>query len=83
VGAHIGQPPLHLANARTHHALIEFELRLPRAAHTNTALLAVKVSPAADQAGGEVLQLSQLHLQLTLMGARALSEDIEDQAGPR
>jgi hypothetical protein len=60
---------------------VGLELGFTRAAQADTALLAFKVGPAADQACGQVLQLGQFDLQLALVALRALREDVEDQAG--
>ncbi len=62
-------------------AAVRFQLGLPRAAQADPALLALQVGPAPHQAGGQVLELGQLHLQLAFKGARPLGKDIEDQAG--
>ncbi len=63
------------------HALVEFQLFLTRTAHADAPLLSIEVSPPAFQTRAEVLQLRQLYLQLTLVAARALREDVEDQPG--
>ena len=60
---------------------VRFKLRLAGTAQADTALLPFQVSPAADQARGQMLQLGQLDLQLALVALGALREDVEDQAG--
>lgn len=61
--------------------LVGLELRLAGAAQADPALLAFEVGPGADQPRRQVLQLRELHLQLAFVAARALREDVEDQAG--
>jgi hypothetical protein len=39
------------------------------------------MGPAADETRGGVFQFRQLHLQLAFVTARALREDVEDEAG--
>ncbi len=64
------------------HALVELDLRLAgTAAHAGAALLAFQVAPAAHEARGQVLQASELHLQLALVALGAGREDLEDQRG--
>ena len=60
---------------------VGLELRLAGTAQADTALLPLKVGPAADQARGQMLQLGQLDLQLALVALGALRKDVEDQAG--
>jgi hypothetical protein len=63
-------------------APVEFQLRLARAAGlAEPAALALEVRPAAHQARRHVLELSQLHLELALVGLRALREDFQDHLG--
>ncbi len=59
---------------------VGLELRLAGAAQADTAFLALEVGPAAHQARGEVLELRELDLHLALVRARALREDIQDEA---
>ena len=61
-------------------AAVGLELRLARAAQADAALLPLEVGPAADEARRQVLELRELDLQLALGAARALREDVEDQA---
>ncbi len=49
-------------------------------AQADAALLALQVGPAAYQAGGHVFQLSQLDLQLALMGTGTLGKNVENQS---
>ncbi len=65
----------------TDQAPVGFQLGFARAAQADTALLSLEVGPAADQAGGEVAQLGQFHLQFAFVGLGPLGEDIEDQRG--
>jgi hypothetical protein len=60
-------------------APIGFQLGFTRAAHADTALLALQVSPAPHQAAGQMLQLREFHLELALEAAGALREDVEDE----
>src|SRR5256886_12641741 len=61
-------------------APIGLELRLARAAQSDTALLALEVRPTAYQAAADVPQLRELDFELAFEAAGALREDIEDQA---
>jgi hypothetical protein len=61
-------------------ATIGFELRFARASQTDAALSALKVAPTSDQPRREMTQLRELDLKLTFEAARALREDIQDQA---
>src|SRR5271155_4373372 len=61
-------------------APIGFQLRFAGAAQADTALLPLQVSPASDQPRGEVRELRELHLQLTLEAPGALRKDIQNQA---
>ena len=56
------------------------QLRLAGTAQADAALLALQVRPAAHQAAGDVLQLRELDFELALEAARALREDVEDEA---
>jgi hypothetical protein len=69
-------------DALSDHALVHLKLGLTSTAHANTALLSVQVSPAALQAAAEMLQLRQFNLQFAFMGAGALGENVQNQAGP-
>ncbi len=55
---------------------VGFQLGFAGTAQADAALLALKVGPAAHQAGGQVRQLRQLHLQLALEAAGSLRKDI-------
>src|SRR5690606_711987 len=70
-----------LLDARPQQSAVGFQLGFTRATQTNTALLPLQVSPAADQTGTQVVQLGQLDLQLALMGPGTLGENIQDQTG--
>ena len=59
---------------------VGLELGFAGAAQADAAFLPLEVGPAPDQAGGHVLQLGELDLQLAFGAARALGEDVEDQA---
>ena len=67
------------AHALADEAAVGLELRLAGTAHADAALLALEVGPAAHQAGGDVLQLRELHFELAFEAARALRENIEDE----
>jgi len=60
---------------------VGLELCLAGTAQADTAFLAFQVGPAADEARGKVLELCELDLYLAFVAARALGEDVEDQAG--
>ena len=62
-------------------AAVGLELRFAGTAQADAAALALEVGPAAHQARGHVLELRELDLQLAFVAARALREDVEDQAG--
>jgi hypothetical protein len=71
-----------LLDAPSEHPAVHLELRLTRSAsHADTATLAFQVAPCPDQPRRLVLQACQLDLQLALMTAGALREDIEDNLG--
>ena len=74
-----------LAGARNrlaNHAPVQLNLGFTRApTHANATALALQVRPTPHQAGAEVLQARELDLQLTLMAARALREDFQNQQG--
>ncbi len=55
-------------------------MRFAGSAQTDAALLALQVRPASHQSRGQVLQLSQFHLQLSFVAAGALREDIQDKS---
>ena len=79
---HHVQALAHAFDGRADHAPVELNLGLSRAtAHALPTALSLKVAPAAHQARGKVLQPGQFHLQLTLVAARALREDVENQQG--
>src|SRR4029079_7617844 len=60
---------------------VGFQLRLAGTAVADAATaLAFEVGPAAHQARGDVLELRELDFELAFMAARALREDVEDQA---
>ena len=65
---------------RRDQAPVGFELGFTRPAQPDTALLPLEVGPAAHQARRYVLELGKLDLQLAFEGARALREDVQDQA---
>jgi hypothetical protein len=79
--AQLGQAGAQHLDALADQAAVGLELGFTGTAQADTALLAFKVGPAADQARGQVLQLGQFHLQLALVALGALGENVEDQAG--
>ena len=80
--AHLGQTGLEGIHAPGQEATVGFQLGFTGATQTNgTTGLAFQMGPAAHQARGHVLQLSQFNLQLALVRLRPLGKDIEDQAG--
>ena len=68
-------------DARSQKTAVGFELSFPRSSQTNPPFLTLKVRPAANQSCRHILKLSELYLQLTLVGTRTLSEDVENQTG--
>ncbi len=74
------QPLLGALDGVTDHAAVELDLGFAGAtAHANTTALALQVRPAPHQAGGEVLQPRQFHLQLAFVAAGALGENFKNQ----
>src|SRR5262249_16668070 len=67
------------ADASPDQPAIGLELCLARTTQPDAALLPLEVGPTAHQSRGQMLELRELHLQLTLEAARALREDVEDQ----
>jgi len=60
---------------------VGFQLGFTRAAQADAAFLPFQVCPAAHQAGGQVAQLRQFHLQLAFVRACPLRKNIQNQAG--
>jgi hypothetical protein len=78
----LGQAFLGALDRFANHAPVKFNLRFSRTATVaNTATLALKVRPAPDQSGAEVLQPGQFDLQFTLVAASALGKDLQNQHG--
>ena len=67
-------------HALANEAAVCFELRFAGTAHADAALLTLEVSPSAHEARGDVFQLRELHFELAFVAARALREDVEDEA---
>ena len=68
------------ADARADQATVELDLRLAgAAAHADAADLSLEVGPRPGQARQQVLEPSQLDLDPTLVRARALGENVQDQ----
>lgn len=69
-----------LLHAHADHAAVEFDLFLAGSAGlAEAAALALKVSPAAHESSGEVLELGELHLKTTFPGLGAGAEDVENE----
>jgi hypothetical protein len=69
-----------LANPVVEHAAVKFDLFLTRAAtQSDATLLSLKVRPTPHKPSGLVFHLGQFDLQLPLMTARSLPEDLKDQ----
>ena len=77
---HLVEAVVERLDAAADQAAVGLELRFTRTAQTDAALLALEVGPAAHQARRQVLELRELDLQLAFEAARALREDVEDQA---
>ena len=76
------QALLQHVDALLQQAAVGFELGFAGTAQADgTTALALQVGPAAHQARGHVLELRQFDLQLAFGAARALREDVQDQAG--
>src|SRR6202023_3892585 len=56
------------------------ELVPPRPPKADAALLPFEVSPAPNQAAGQMRELRQFDLQLSLKTSRSLGKDVENQA---
>ena len=78
---HFLQPGQNRLDTHPEQTPVGLQLGFAGPTQPDTALLSLEVSPAADQARAHVLQLRELHLQLALMGAGTLGEDVEDQPG--
>ena len=90
---HGGELRAHLADARGKHSLIEFQLRFAAAPLRGTADLApasttasatdaalpVQVGPTPHEARLGMGELRELHLQMALVGAGPIREDVQDQ----
>src|SRR5690606_11722049 len=73
------EPLLQEPDALAEQAAVRLELRLARPSEADAALLPLEVGPAADEPGGQMLELRQLDLQLTFEACGALGKDVEDQ----
>ena len=67
-------------NPAAHQAAVRLELGFAGPPEPDAAFLPLEVSPAAYQAGREVLVLRELDLKLALERRGALREDVEDEA---
>src|SRR5918912_222300 len=67
-------------SARSDQAAVDLDLGLAgAAADADAADLAFEVGPGAGQPRQQVLEPRQLHLDATLVGARPLGKDVQDQ----
>ena len=73
------KPMLEMADALANAPSIDFQLRLAGTAGADTAAEPRQMGPLARQARQQIFELRQLDLQLALVAARALGEDIENQ----
>jgi len=71
--------PPQIIDARTDKAAIRLQLGFPRPPQSDSAPDSGKVAPHPFEAGKEVLQLGQLHLELGLPGSGSCGEDVQDQ----
>ncbi|AIJ67313.1 hypothetical protein DM38_361 [Brucella suis] len=63
-------------------ASVSFDLGFTRAAkEAPTAALAFKVGPASDKASLLVVEMRQLHLKRAFLGARAFTENLQNEPG--
>ena len=67
------------AHSLAEQTTVRLELGFTGAAKTDTAFLTLEVSPPANETARQMTQLREFHLELALMAARALREDVEDQ----
>ncbi len=80
--AHLLQLLLQPHDAVADQPPVSLDLRLAGAAEeAEAAALALQMGPGAHQPAALVLQMREFDLQRALAGARALAENIEDQAG--
>ena len=70
-----------LPNARTDQSSVRFQLCLTRTSKADATFLALKVSPAANQSGRQMMKLGEFYLEFALEAPRSLGENIENQAG--
>ena len=75
------QAAAQLRHALTDAAAVHLQLGFTRAAGADAARQPRQHQTLADQTGGLVLQLRQLHLQLALRAGGPLGEDVQDQRG--
>lgn len=80
LAAQLVEPRFQHLDALADQPAVGFELRLAGAAQADATLLPLEVGPGPNQAGREVLQLRELDLQLAFVAARALREDVENEA---
>ncbi|GAA5240204.1 hypothetical protein BMMON2_30260 [Burkholderia mallei] len=80
LAAQLVEPRFQHLDALADQSAVGFELRLAGAAQADATLLPLEVGPGPNQAGREVLQLRELDLQLAFVAARALREDVENEA---
>lgn len=80
LAAQLFEARLERLDALADQAAVGFELRFTGTTQANTALLAFKVSPRANESRRQILQLCELDLQLAFVAAGALREDIENEA---
>src|ERR1043166_7674404 len=73
---------LQLSDPLADTAAIDLELRLAGAARADAAAQARQVRPLARQPRAHVFELRELDLELALIAARALRENIENQLAP-
>ena len=80
--AHALQAPLDGLNALVNPPPVGFEFGFARPARSDSAAQPRHRRAVAGQAGQQIIQLRQLHLQLAFARARAPREDIQDELGP-
>ncbi len=78
---HLIQFPPDLRHTVPDHPPVGFDLRFTGTAEeAETAALPLKVSPAAHQSSGLIVEMGKLHLKPPFVRRRALAENFEDQA---
>jgi hypothetical protein len=79
VTAHLFQILANLGHARPDPPPVRLQLGLAGSSSANSAAEPLQMGPGAVEAREEVIELCQLHLQLTLSALGPLGKDVQDQ----